>query len=116
MQFATASTSRSSGEKRMSERKFHRVLAGAALRGAVMIDLQGCVALLFGGAITGAMAAADRRTLGAQTEDKAIAVKGESRMKQLYGDDAHIDVTSYNRRVLLTGEVKDGAMKQSAER
>jgi osmotically-inducible protein OsmY len=100
----------------MSERGFQRALAAAALCGAVAIGLQGCVGLLFGGALTGAMAAADRRTLGAQTEDKAIIVKGEARMQQLFGDDAHINVTSYNRRVLLTGEVKDDAMKQSAER
>ena len=100
----------------MSERRFHRVLAAAALCGAVVIGLEGCVGLLFGGAITGAMAAADRRTLGAQTEDKTIVVKGEARMHQLFGDDAHINVNSYNRRVLLTGEVKDDAMKQSAER
>jgi osmotically-inducible protein OsmY len=62
------------------------------------------------------MAATDRRTLGAQTEDKAILVKGETRIPAIVGDGGHVNVTSFNRKVLLTGEVKDQAMKQAVER
>jgi osmotically-inducible protein OsmY len=93
-----------------------RALAIMALCGAVMMTLQGCVGLVVGGAVAGAMSAADRRTLGAQTEDKTILVKGENRMHEVIGDNGHVNVTSYNRRVLLTGEVRDEATKQLAER
>jgi len=63
-----------------------------------------------------ALATNDRRTIGMQTEDKAINVKAEIKMNQLTGENGHINVTSYNRKVLLTGEVRDEAMKQAAER
>jgi osmotically-inducible protein OsmY len=61
------------------------------------------------------LATTDRRTLGAQTEDKAIAVKAETRMPQLVGDAGHVNINSYNRKVLLTGEVRDDAMKRAVE-
>jgi osmotically-inducible protein OsmY len=64
----------------------------------------------------GAVATADRRTLGAQTEDKAIAVKAEFQIPRITGDDAHVNVNSFNRKVLLTGEVRDEAMKAAVER
>jgi osmotically-inducible protein OsmY len=72
--------------------------------------------MMVGSAVIGAVATADRRTLGAQTEDKAIAVKAEIRVAQLVGDAGHVNVTSYNRKVLLTGEVRDEAMKAAVER
>lgn len=67
-------------------------------------------------AAVGTMAASDRRTLGAQTEDKTIVVKGESRVSRLVGDAGHVNVNSFNRKVLLTGEVRDQAMKEAVER
>lgn len=82
----------------------------------VACNLQGCVGLVAGGAVVGALAATDRRTLGAQTEDKEIGLKGFNRMNDLVGKAGHVNVTSFNRKVLLTGEVRDEAMKQSAER
>ena len=88
----------------------------AAVLGSLLVSLQGCVAVVAGGMVAGAMATTDRRTLGAQTEDKAIAVKGESRMQSITGDAGHVNVTSFNRRVLLTGEVRDEAMKNAVER
>lgn len=83
---------------------------------AALVSLQGCVAMFVGGAVVGTIAAIDRRTLGAQTEDKAILLKGESAIKRALPDAAHVNVTSYNRRVLLTGEVPDEAAKATAER
>jgi len=87
----------------------------AALLGSLLVSLQGCVAVVAGGMVAGAVATTDRRTLGAQTEDKAIAVKAETRLPQIVGDAGHVNINSYNRKVLLTGEVRDEAMKQAVE-
>jgi osmotically-inducible protein OsmY len=73
------------------------------------------VAVVAGGVVAGAVSATDRRTLGAQTEDKAIAVKAETRLPQIVGDAGHVNINSYNRKVLLTGEVRDEAMKRAVE-
>jgi len=92
-----------------------RPLSKAVLCVALLSSLQGCVALVAGAAVGGAVATADRRTLGAQTEDKAIAVKAETGMSDIIGDAGHVNVNSYNRKVLLTGEVRDEAMKRAVE-
>jgi osmotically-inducible protein OsmY len=87
----------------------------AALLGSLLVSLQGCVAVVAGGMVAGAVATTDRRTLGAQTEDKAIAVKAETRLPQIVGDAGHVNINSYNRKVLLTGEMRDEAMKRAVE-
>jgi len=92
-----------------------RPLAAVALCGAMAMGLQGCVGLVLGGAVIGGMAATDRRTLGAQADDKAIEIKGGSRIPDVAGDPNHINVSSFNRKVLLTGEVRDEAAKAAAE-
>lgn len=89
-----------------------KILACAALLGT----LSGCAGIVAGGAVMTAVASNDRRTLGAQTEDKAIAIKGESRAKGITGEEGHVNVTSFNRKALLTGEVRDEAMKAAVER
>jgi osmotically-inducible protein OsmY len=89
-----------------------RVVFGAVL----LSSLSACVPLVVGGAVGGTLAASDRRTFGAQTEDKAIAVKTEVKLPNLVGDAGHVNVASFNRRVLLTGEVRDQAMKDNVER
>jgi osmotically-inducible protein OsmY len=93
-----------------------RPLAQAVLCVALLGSLQGCVGIVLGGAVAGAVATADRRTLGAQTEDKAIAVKAEIRLQKVTGENGHVNAASFNRKVLLTGEVKDEAMKAMVER
>jgi osmotically-inducible protein OsmY len=93
-----------------------RPLAVAALCGAVSISLQGCIEMMIGGAVMGTIAATDRRTFGAQTEDKAIAIKGEARIANLVGDAGHVSVDSFNRQVLLTGTVRDAEMKAAVGR
>jgi osmotically-inducible protein OsmY len=92
------------------------LLSKIVLGTALAASLSGCVAMAVGGAATAVLSANDRRTLGMQTEDKAINVKAELKLRQLTGENGHINVTSYNRKVLLTGEVRDEAMKQAAER
>ena len=93
-----------------------RPIAVALICGAMLVSLQACVGIMVGGAVVGTLAATDRRTLGAQTEDKTIAVKGETRIPKVVGPNDHINVTSFNRKVLLTGEVRDEAAKAAAER
>jgi osmotically-inducible protein OsmY len=96
--------------------KLLRPLSKAVLCVAMLSSLQGCVVFLAGAAVSGAVATADRRTLGAQTEDKGIAVKADARMGDIVGDAGHVNVNSYNRKVLLTGEVRDEAMKRAVEK
>ena len=96
--------------------KYIRPLAQATLCVALLSSLSGCVALAVGG-VAGAVAAnADRRTLGAQAYGKSISVKADLRLPKITGPDVHINVNSFNRQVLLTGEVKDEAMKATVER
>ena len=76
--------------------------------------LQGCFPIIAGGIAAGALAIDDRRTLGAQTEDKAILAKAESRIAEKFGNRANVNVTSFNRKVLLTGEVPDAAARADA--
>ena len=102
-----------SNPSRGSRRGLSLALAGAVLSSAL---LSGCGALLVGGIVVGsAMVATDRRTTGAQVDDETIEVKSSSRMSETFGDRARIDTTSYNRMVLLTGEVPTAEDRTKAE-
>ena len=68
------------------------------------------------GAGTGAVVAEDRRTSGTFVEDETIESRSGRRIKEQLGNKVHINVTSFNRIVLLTGEVPDETMKEQAER
>ena len=86
------------------------------LVGTLLGSLSACTALVLGGAVAGvAMVATDRRTSGAQLEDEAIEIRAASRLKDKFGERGHFNVTSFNRRVLLTGEVAGEADKLAAE-
>ena len=92
-----------------------RPLLAIALGVTLASSLQGCIPLAVGTMAVGTMAAVDRRMLGAQADDKAIELKGEGRASKVTGDDGRVAVTSYNRLVLLTGEVRDDKMKAEVE-
>jgi len=78
--------------------------------------LSGCAFLLVGGAVAGgAMVAIDRRSSGTQIDDQTVEVKAGPRLRELLGDRGHVNVTSYNRLVLLTGEVPTDADKAAVE-
>src|SRR5690606_11053237 len=84
----------------------NRFLAVALTSLVTLTASSACTPLLMGGAaVTGALVASDRRTSGAQLEDQAIEIKAANRIKDAVGSRARALVTSYNRRVLLTGEV-----------
>lgn len=80
----------------------------------VSLNLTACVPVVAGGAASGGLMAADRRTSGAYIEDQAIEFKTEKHISEQLGDKMHINVTSYNRNVLLTGEAIDEAAKKKA--
>jgi osmotically-inducible protein OsmY len=83
---------------------------------ALAPQLQGCFPLAAAGAGATVLALDDRRTMGAQTEDKEIDLRGESRVNARFGDRVHVNVTSYNRNVLITGEVPDAASRADIEK
>ena len=76
----------------------------------------GCAPLVIGGAMVGgAIMAVDRRTTGAQVEDQGIEARARSRVGEVVGSRGHVNVTSYNRMVLLTGEVPSESDKSAVE-
>jgi osmotically-inducible protein OsmY len=87
-------------------------VATAALLAVLCILASGCVPLVVGAAVGGtALVATDRRSVGAQTDDEAIELKFAQSRSNRYGDAVHVNVTSYNGIVLLTGEAPDAATK-----
>lgn len=87
-------------------------IATAALLGG---SLAGCFPLVVGGVAGGALVATDRRTSGAQLEDEGIELRASSRIRSNVGERVHVNLTSYNRQVLLTGEVPNAQDKQLVE-
>ncbi|MGV0982709.1 MAG: BON domain-containing protein [Polynucleobacter sp.] len=77
-------------------------------------SLSGCGVLAVGGVVAGASVMADRRTPAVQAIDKGVELEVGNALAKRYGDDAHINVTSFNQKVLLTGEVKDADIKGQA--
>ena len=92
------------------------VRRGALLAALLATQLfAGCAPLVLGGAVVGGMMAADRRTSGAQLEDQSIELKSTNRIAGIVGERGHVNVTSYNRMVLVTGEVATDADKAAVE-
>ncbi|MEY2872711.1 MAG: hypothetical protein RLZZ373_82 [Pseudomonadota bacterium] len=91
-------------------------LAALIATTALCVSLTGCAPLLVGGAaMGGAMVVTDRRSSGVQLEDETIELKAGQRVRATAGDRSHVNVTSYQRQVLLTGEVYNEADKASIE-
>jgi len=83
---------------------------------AATTALSGCVALLVGGAVVGgSLVATDRRSSGTQLDDQSIELKASSRVREVLGDRGHVNATSYNRMVLLSGEVPTEENKAAVE-
>ena len=76
--------------------------------------LSGCGVLAVGGVVAGASVMADRRSPSVQAIDKGIDLEIENALGKKFGDGAHINVTSFNQKVLLTGEAKDATIKEQA--
>ncbi|MDG5977745.1 transport protein [Hydrogenophaga taeniospiralis CCUG 15921] len=91
-------------------------LAAIALTSVLLgVTVSACAPLMMGGAAVGsALVATDRRTSGAQLDDQTIELRAANRLRDQMGTRARLDVTSYNRRVLLTGEVVSARDKELA--
>lgn len=76
--------------------------------------LSGCGVLAVGGVVAGASVMADRRTPAVQAIDKGIELEASNALSKRFGDDAHINVSAFNQKVLLTGEVKNAEIKDQA--
>jgi len=92
-----------------------RLLLVAVVASAVSASLSACFPVVVGGAVVGGLVATDRRTAGAQLEDEGIELRAASRIRDNLGDRVHVNVNSYNRRVLLTGEVPNVQDKMLVE-
>lgn len=94
-----------------------QLLQRLALGTLVAVSLSGCFPLMVGGAFVGTgLVATDRRTSGSLVEDEGIELRAASRIRENLGERVHVNVTSYNRQVLLTGEVPNLQDKQLIEK
>ena len=79
-------------------------------------SLQGCFPVVAAGVGTGVMMAQDRRTSGAYVEDQAVEAKAFNLIGKQYKEGVHINVTSFNRNVLISGEVQTEEIRQDVGR
>ncbi len=91
-----------------------RLLLASLLSTMVALS-SGCAAVLVGGAVGTAMAVTDRRTTGTQIEDQLIELKARNRTREVLPDSGNVSATSFNRIVLLTGEVPTEANRAAIE-
>ena len=92
------------------------LLTAAFIGAAVLPTLQACAPMVVAAGVgagvgAGALVATDRRSAGSQVDDEAIEVKLATNINNRWGNTVHVNVTSYNGVVLLTGEVPDAATK-----
>lgn len=90
-----------------------RTMATMAVLG---VSLAGCVPAAMVGGGAAVLAAQDRRTSGTQIEDEGIELRAGNRISERFGDKVHVNLTSYNRTVLVTGEVPDAASRAEIEK
>jgi osmotically-inducible protein OsmY len=78
--------------------------------------LAGCPIALLGGGVAAIGMAEDRRTSGTMLDDDSIETQVRRAARERYGDNTHVNVTSFNRSVLLTGEVPEEARRAEIEK
>ncbi len=86
-----------------------------AIVGCTSTSLTACFPLVVGGAAVGGLVATDRRSSGTYLNDEGIELRSSSRIRDSLGERGHVNVTSYNTQVLLTGEVPSAQDKQLVE-
>jgi osmotically-inducible protein OsmY len=94
---------------------FAYIAAQVILCAVVITQVTACFPIVAGGAAAGGAIAADRRTSGIYVEDENIELKAVKYVETTLGENTHVNITSYNRNVLLTGETPDEATKAKAE-
>ena len=98
------------------KRNLQSLVLTGTLAVVALSGLSACAPLLVGSAVMTGVVATDRRTTGSQVEDEGIEIKVGSAIRQELGDSVHLNVTSYNKQALLTGEVRTQALKERAEK
>lgn len=101
--------------KSLKQARLGRLVAATLTAVLLGATLSACAPLIVGGAVTSAFVAIDRRTSGAQLEDQGIELRASNRLREQLGQRGHVSVTSYNRRVLLTGDVANEQEKALIE-
>lgn len=86
------------------------------LLAALVPVLSGCFGAAAVGVGAGALMVADRRLSETYLADEGIEIRAANRISEKFGDRVHVNVTSYNRMVLLSGEVPDAAAKAEIEK
>ena len=99
----------------MNNRTPQRLILAACAAVLMTSALTACIPLVAGGMASGALLATDRRTSGAQLEDEGIELRALNRIRGNIGERVHVNLTSYNRQVLLTGEVPSAQDKAAVE-
>ncbi|MBV8619923.1 MAG: BON domain-containing protein [Curvibacter sp.] len=92
-----------------------RVALAALASAALATQLTACFPVVAGGAVMTGLMATDRRTSGTQVEDEGIELRAVNRVHDALGDGVHVNITSYNRKVLLTGEASTAEARQKTE-
>lgn len=80
------------------------------------VSLQGCVEMAAVGAGAAVFGYEDRRTTGTMVEDEGIELRATNRVSERFGDRVHVNITSFNRSVLITGEVPNANTKSEIEK
>ena len=91
-------------------------LATWILLAALAPTLAGCLGIAAVGIGAGALMVSDRRASDTYLTDEAIELRANKAIGDKYGDKVHTNITSYNRTVLITGEVPDAAAKADIEK
>ena len=100
----------------MNSKSTKRLVMCALAAAMAAGTLSACLPLLVGGAAVGStLVVSDRRTSGAQLEDEGIELRSNSRIRSNVGDRVNVNVNSYNRQVLLSGEVPSAQDKVLVE-
>ena len=97
---------------KFSVRYFALLFSAATL---ALVNLTACAPILIGGAVTAVALTEDRRSSGAFVDDENIENRALLKVKSRFGDQVHVNITSYNRHVLLSGEASSDAVKRGVE-
>lgn len=90
------------------------LITSLVLGATILPVLQGCVPIVAAGVTTGVMATFDRRSVSIQTDDESIEWKSSAQVGEKLGEKAHLNFTSFNLKVLMTGEVPSENAKMEA--
>lgn len=99
----------------MMKFRTQKLITLAVLSASMVTALSACAPMIIGGAVVGSMMAIDRRTAGTQIEDEGIELRAASALRTTLGDRVHVNITSFNRQVLLTGEALTALDRQQVE-